>query len=59
MAFLFGLVIGFVIGSVIFIIFGKNNKNKIAAAREELINLANKAEGQIKEEINKLQEKIK
>lgn len=49
MGFILGLIIGVVGVGVAFIIFGKNNKRKIEAARVVLLEEADKIEGKAKE----------
>ncbi len=48
---LFVALISILVTSVVFIVFGKNNKNKISKAREYLVNnyneLSDKAKGEL------------
>ena len=45
-----GFLLGAGIAGTILIVFGKNNKNKIAAAREKILNFYNKNGGKELEE---------
>jgi len=58
MGFLLGFAVGAVVSGVVFIVFAKNNKNKIAEARKNILDLTAKAEGSIKEELNKINNKL-
>lgn len=58
MGFLLGFAVGAVVSRVVFIVFAKNNKNKIAEARKNILDLTAKAEGSIKEELNKINNKL-
>lgn len=48
MAFYIGLGIGLVVGGLLVIVFGKNNKNHIAAVRSEVVEAYEKAEEVVK-----------
>jgi hypothetical protein len=47
MGFILGLVVGAVVTGVLFIVFGKNNKKKIEAARSEIVNAYNKGASEV------------
>jgi hypothetical protein len=51
MTFLIGLGLGIVVGGLIVIIFSKNNKKHIEAARSQVIDVANKVEEEVKKQI--------
>lgn len=57
--FLAGVAVGTIVTGVVFIVFGKNNRNKIAVARETLLKVYDKASNEVKEEVAKAIEKIK
>jgi hypothetical protein len=48
MQFVFGLIVGVLVGGLLVIVFSKNNKNHIAAARNEVLETIDKAEAAIK-----------
>lgn len=54
--FVIGLVLGIAAASTVFIVFGKNNKNKIAAARERILRFYEQNGG---EELEKALEDLK
>ncbi len=58
MSFLLGFIIGAIVSGVVLIVFGKNNKNKISEARKSILDLTAKAEGSLKEELNKINNKL-
>ena len=58
MGFILGLIVGGVAASVVFIIFGKNNKRKIASARTVLLEKADQVEGAAKELWEKLEKAL-
>lgn len=47
--FIIGMLIGVVVGGLLVIVFGKNNKNHIAAVRSEVIETVE----EVKEEVKK------
>jgi hypothetical protein len=48
MAFLIGLGVGVVVGGLLVIVFGKNNKKHIEAVRSEVVETYEKAEEVVK-----------
>lgn len=54
LGFLFGLVLGVVITSIGFIVWGKKNKNKIEAARTALINEYDKLPADLRTKLHDL-----
>lgn len=55
MGFLLGLLIGTVVTGVVFIVFGKNNKNKINKAREAIVGAYGKGESEVKQILEKIE----
>ena len=53
MSFFIGLGIGVVVGGLLVIVFGKNNKNHIAAVRSEVVETYNKAEAAVEAKVKK------
>lgn len=52
--FIFGFLVGVAICAVIFIVFAKNNQNKINQARNVLIGVYEKADAAVKQELDKI-----
>lgn len=48
MAFILGLLVGLVVGGVLVIVFGKNNKNHIEQVRSEVVAAYNKGNDELK-----------
>lgn len=47
MAFILGLIVGVVVGGLLVIVFGKNNKKHIEAVRSEVVSAYNKGAGEL------------
>lgn len=48
MSFIIGLGVGVLVGGLLVIVFGKNNKNHIAAVRSEVVDTYEKVEEAVK-----------
>lgn len=59
MEFLVGFVIGAIVSGVVFIVFGKNNKNKIARARQEIIDAYEHVANEIDETSGEVVRRVK
>jgi uncharacterized membrane protein YciS (DUF1049 family) len=51
MGFIAGFIIGAVVASIVFIIWGRKNKNKIERAREAIINNTNEISSTVKSKL--------
>ena len=47
MGFILGLIVGVVVGGLLVIVFGKNNKKHIEAVRSEVVGAYNKGAGEL------------
>lgn len=59
MEFLLGALLGSIATGVVFIVFGKNNKSKIAKARQEIIDVYEDVSNEIDDEAGKIIRNVK
>lgn len=59
MEFVAGIVVGTLVTGVMFIVFGKNNKNKIEKARKEIVDAYEHASNELNEESRKVVRRVK
>lgn len=57
--FIFGFIVGAVIASLVFIVFGRKNKKKIEMARSQIEKLYNGASRETAKLLDELEEKLK
>ena len=59
MEFLIGAIVGAAVSGVVFIVFGKNNKNKIALARQEIVDAYEHIANELDEESRNIVRQVK
>jgi uncharacterized membrane-anchored protein YhcB (DUF1043 family) len=52
MGFILGMIAGVVVGGLLVMVFGKNNKKHIEAVRSEVVGAYNKGAGEVEKLIN-------